>query len=166
VSVHGCLIAGNGGTGAAAFGSATSLTIVDCTIAANGGSSVLGGGLLLRAGAGASVLRTIVWGNCAASGPAAWVESATLELDCANVDPSLIQGGGTLQIVGDLLDADPRFCDPVACALNPSTEGDYALHRNSPALLQACGPMGGQGAGCEFISVEAASWGAIKSLYR
>jgi hypothetical protein len=166
VSVRRSLVAGNDGTGAAAFGSATSLTIEDCTIAANGGPSILGGGLLVRLGASASLLRTILWGNCAASGPAAWVENATLALDCVNVDPSLVQGGGTVQIGGELLDADPRFCDPVECALNPSTDGDYALHRNSAALVQPCGPMGGLGAGCGFTSVEAASWGAIKSLYR
>jgi hypothetical protein len=70
-----------------------------------------------------------------------------------------------LHLAGDVLSEDPLLCAPVACELVPSTEGNYALSPDSPALGNPCGPIGAFGAGCT-VSVEETSWGRIKGAFR
>lgn len=57
--------------------------------------------------------------------------------------------------------ADPLYCDPENL--------DFTVAANSPCLPGAtpdCGQIGAWGEGCGGVSVEATSWGMIKSLYR
>jgi hypothetical protein len=57
--------------------------------------------------------------------------------------------------------ADPLYCDPQNL--------DFTVAANSPCLPGAtpgCGQIGAWGEGCGGVSVEATSWGRIKSLYR
>jgi hypothetical protein len=57
--------------------------------------------------------------------------------------------------------ADPLFCDPMYL--------DFTLDDGSPCApggTPGCGQIGAHGVGCGVVSVEAASWGKIKSLYR
>lgn len=57
--------------------------------------------------------------------------------------------------------ADPRFCDPEG--------GDYALQEGSPygePGVPGCGRIGAHPVACGAVSVEAATWGKIKSWYR
>jgi hypothetical protein len=57
--------------------------------------------------------------------------------------------------------ADPLYCDPQNL--------DFTVAANSPCLPGAtpgCGQIGAWGEGCGGVSVEATSWGMIKSLYR
>jgi hypothetical protein len=56
---------------------------------------------------------------------------------------------------------DPEYCDAAA--------GDFTLHQSSPCLPPnsgACGQVGKYGQNCGSVSVEADSWGGIKSGYR
>jgi hypothetical protein len=57
--------------------------------------------------------------------------------------------------------ADPLYCDPENL--------DFTVAANSPCLPGAtpgCGQIGAWGQGCGGVSIEATSWGRIKSLYR
>jgi hypothetical protein len=56
---------------------------------------------------------------------------------------------------------DPLFCDP--------SNLDFTLHDDSPCAPgnnPSCGQVGAFGAACGSVSIESASWGKIKSLYR
>jgi hypothetical protein len=56
---------------------------------------------------------------------------------------------------------DPLFCD--------ASNLDFTLRSNSPCAPgnnPACGQVGAFGADCGSVSIESASWGKIKSLYR
>ncbi len=55
------------------------------------------------------------------------------------------------------ISADPQFCN--------ATSLDFHLNASSPALLQQCGPMGGQGVGCGVTPAIDISWGSIKDRY-
>ena len=191
LTIDGCVIQGNGRRGLLVYGSrvdmrrslvsgnrdgglivwsagnpAVSLTLEECTVASNGHANVSGGAAYLGPGVDATMRRSLLWGNCASFGSAAWIADGTLDLDCVNVDMAGIEGGGSVQTVGDPLQDDPLFCGPIDCTSTPQMGGDYTLAADSPALLQDCGEMGGQGAGCGAISVESATWAEIKARYR
>jgi hypothetical protein len=56
---------------------------------------------------------------------------------------------------------NPQFCDPLSL--------DFTVHTASPCApgnTPGCGQIGAHGVGCGQVSVEAASWAKIKSLYR
>ncbi|MEZ5064803.1 MAG: right-handed parallel beta-helix repeat-containing protein [bacterium] len=59
------------------------------------------------------------------------------------------------------LQADPLFCNPDA--------NDFHVAEQSPCApggIPSCGQIGAWPVGCGLVSIEAASWGRIKSLYR
>ncbi|MDD4857397.1 MAG: hypothetical protein PHD74_04735, partial [Candidatus Krumholzibacteria bacterium] len=62
--------------------------------------------------------------------------------------------------------------DPQFCAGDPSGSGDFFLQSDSPCAPgnnpdeASCGLIGAYPVGCREDSVERASWGAIKSLFR
>jgi hypothetical protein len=69
-------------------------------------------------------------------------------------------GPGSMPVPTDIF-ADPLFCDPMNL--------DFTLNDGSPCApggTPGCGQIGAHGVGCGVVSVEAASWGKIKSLYR
>jgi hypothetical protein len=53
------------------------------------------------------------------------------------------------------------YCDPEILDLTVH-EGSPCIEGNTPG----CGQIGAWGEGCGGVSVEATSWGMIKSLYR
>jgi hypothetical protein len=88
--------------------------------------------------------------------------SATLS--CTNIFGNA--GGDWIGSIADQLgqrgniSADPIFCKP--------TLGDFTLQSDSPCLPEhsGCGLMGALGVGCGATSIDAMTWGKIKSLYR
>ena len=62
--------------------------------------------------------------------------------------------------------------DPQFCAVDPPASGNFLLQSDSPCAPgnhpdgAPCGLIGAYPVGCEEISVERASWGAIKSIFR
>jgi len=62
--------------------------------------------------------------------------------------------------------------DPQFCAVDPPGSGNFLLQSDSPCAAgnhpdgASCGLIGAYPVGCEEISVERASWGAIKSIFR
>jgi hypothetical protein len=66
-----------------------------------------------------------------------------------------------MEATGGNLSADPLFCD--------RTAGNFGLQTGSPCASETthqCGLIGVLGVVCGPTAVEAASWGAIKALYR
>jgi parallel beta-helix repeat protein len=62
--------------------------------------------------------------------------------------------------------------DPEFCAVDPPGSGNFFLQSDSPCAPgnhpdgASCGLIGASPVGCDETSVERASWGAIKSIYR
>jgi len=132
-------VARNAGFGisVATQGSPRTQTIEHNVIALNGSGGVYGD---------ASVAHVIscndAWGNSA--GPA----------------------GNYKGLIGDQTGLNGNISEnPLFCG---AALGDFSLGALSPALSQACGPMGAfEEPGCAGpVSVQAATWGRIKSLYR
>jgi hypothetical protein len=179
-TIRDCLITGNrsfvGGVSVIApySGTLSFARIEGCTITANEGTGRGGsgaGGLYVGEGSTAIVDHAILWGNCATSSltsaPEIYLADATavLEINCSDVRLDGVSGPGVLRLGNDVIDADPLFCQPLPCDIAPVVGGVYTLASTSPALTLPCGPAGALGTGCT-ISIEALSWGAIKSRYR
>lgn len=168
-NVRQCLITGN----ARGFdvSNSAALTVEDCTVASN--HAAFSGGAMTVIGSGVTVLRSILWGNCSdADGYEIWQTSgSSVQLSCVNVEAARLRvfGAGTFTLT-DLLEQDPLLCSPEACASAPSTGGLYGLSPDSPALAQACGPMGAPQPLCTAVgvqqSLEPTSWGKVKAMYR
>ncbi len=62
--------------------------------------------------------------------------------------------------------------DPQFCAVDPPGSGNFFLQSDSPCVPgnhpdgAPCGLIGAYPVGCEGVSIERTSWGAIKSIYR
>jgi hypothetical protein len=62
--------------------------------------------------------------------------------------------------------------DPEFCAVDPPGSGNFLLQSDSPCAPGnhpdgvSCGLIGACPVGCDKVSIEPASWGAIKSIYR
>jgi hypothetical protein len=56
---------------------------------------------------------------------------------------------------------DPHFCAPASLDFSLAENSPYAAANNAP-----CGQVGALGEGCGPTSIESASWGRIKTLYR
>jgi hypothetical protein len=91
-------------------------------------------------------------------------ESGSASLLCTNIFGNV--GGDWIGCIADQLgqsgniSADPIFCNPAL--------GDFTLQSDSPCLPEhsGCGLMGALGVGCGATSIDAMTWGKIKSLYR
>jgi hypothetical protein len=65
------------------------------------------------------------------------------------------------------ISADPQFC-----GVDPAQSGNFFLQSDSPCAPgnhpdgYACGQIGVRPVGCEDVSVQRSSWGAIKAIYR
>jgi len=163
--VRECVIAGNSGYFGGLYVVNASPTIERCTLTRN--EADVGGGIRVYGASFVTMTQTIVWGNCAPVGAEIRLDSAasTIEVACVDLRQAGVSGPGSLVPAGDLIDADPLFCDAIECADAPLVGGIYELATRSPALTQDCGPMGALPGGC-FISVEPLSWGGIKAKYR
>jgi hypothetical protein len=98
-------------------------------------------------------------------------------ITCASTDVTLIccdlygnEGGDWSGCISDQYGVDGNFsADPLFC-LDDNPDEPYSLREGSPCLPEnsPCGDLvGAFGQGCGPASpVEAASWGAIKSMFR
>jgi hypothetical protein len=79
---------------------------------------------------------------------------------------STVPGGNYAGLIGDATGLNGNISeDPLFCGAGGD---EFSLGAGSPALSQACGPMGAlEEPGCAGpISVRSATWGRIKTLYR
>jgi hypothetical protein len=93
---------------------------------------------------------------------AVWVTSGTVVTTDCNVYWQNV--GGNLE--GLSMGPTDREVDPLFCDV---PNEDFRLMKGSPCLppgSKGCGLIGAFGQGCDLISVESRSWGAIKSAYR
>ncbi len=165
-----CRITGNravnaGGGGVfSATGSAPRFTT--CVISRNWGT---GGGGVYSTGSTTTLIRTILWGNCATGeGNDAYVVSDdTIRFTCCNVDPAGVMGGGTVDFDGPQVNGDPHFCDMGACWTAPTILGNFQLAGDSPCLAQECGPIGDTTvSGCSETAIQQTTWGRIRGSFR
>ena len=62
--------------------------------------------------------------------------------------------------------------DPQFCGVDPKVSGNYLLQSDSPCApgnhpdAYPCGLIGASPVGCQEVSVEKSSWGAIKAIYK
>ncbi len=161
-----CTITGNaaaagGGVHASGGGG---LNITGCTIAGNNGGGQ-GGGVLV-AGQPAAIQGSIVWGNCASAGSGLYAGAgSSVDRTCSDIDAT--SGPGTLPISPSLRFADPLFCEPVDCALAPTSAGDYGLQASSPVFEDfECGTLGSFGVVCDDVATEPSTWSRIKAFRR
>ena len=161
-----CVISGNrsGGAGGGIHAdTGTRPTFVGCTVAGNyaatwgGGANTLGGTVTFT--------RSIVWGNGSSTAIAndAWTGdlAGTLNFTCSDVRNTGVGGLGLETFSANTIFNDPRFCNPAAPTMAPTTGGGYGVAGSSPVLniAGACGPMiGARGQSCS------ASITAVESL--
>ncbi|MBD3336482.1 MAG: hypothetical protein GF355_13295 [Candidatus Eisenbacteria bacterium] len=115
----------------------------DCTIAGNE-SADPGGGISGQGGSSPAFVRTIIRGNCseAADGQDYYGTGGTWTFACSAIDDGESYGGAEVDYdPGNMVFADPMFCDPADCAEAPAAAGSYKLQPGSPCLAQAspCG---------------------------
>jgi len=158
--VDSCLISGNvsthtslggGGIGVFDFLDASTVEMVNTTIAGNR-APTFGGGVHSNAGGTTFFISDcIVWGNCAPVGPDAYWSGYPAEIYWSDVDTTKIAGIAGLY---ECISADPLFCGPVGCSDAPSTFGDYHLDAASPCLPAQTGGYiyGVYGEGCDFYT--------------
>jgi len=160
--IRDCLVTGNAGHGVR-IRDCTSVSVQGCTVTRN--VAELPGGGLHVVDADVDVMRAIVWGNCGPGPSDVWQSGSTVGMTCVVVDTTRINSvsGGTF-VLKHVVDADPLFCDPLGCALSPSTQGVYSVNARSPALTGPCGSIGAPASACDALLEM--SWGAMKALYR
>lgn len=162
----GCVIAGNEGgpAGGLALGPDGIAELTGCTITDNvatepGGS---GGISTLDGFVGAVTFdRTILWGNC---GPSADIAEAyfgtdiVFTLGCSDLRAAGISIQGDFDDNGNNFDADPLFCEALACAA-PASNGNYALDPSSPCLAanSPCAELVGALDDCTIVDVDDAA---------
>jgi hypothetical protein len=176
--------------GSQAYGGALSVDALGATIRFNtfafDSSSGVGGGVFI--GSGPVTLSDNTFYGCHVSpgyfGCAVTVGSATVSVQrnvfsfstggSALMNANATLSGGCNVIYGNAggdfygwvpfatdIFLDPLFCDP--------DNLDFTIHANSPCApgnTPGCAQVGAHGVGCGQVSVEAASWAKIKSLYR
>jgi hypothetical protein len=168
--VDSCLISGNvsthtslggGGIGVFDFLDASTVEMVNTTIAGNR-APTYGGGVHSNTGGTTFLISDcIVWGNCAPVGPDAYWSGYPAEIYWSDVDTTKIAG---IAALWECISADPLFCGPVGCAEAPTAAGDYTLDAASPCLPQnnpwGQWGMGALGQGCD-IYTRVAAGGAL-----
>jgi len=150
-----CVVADNGGHWAIRARHGATLELVQSTVASN----VTNSAALELAGAHASIVRSIVYGNCDVDGESGdlWLSAGSLEIVCCALDPSGIEGDVDLEVGGPHVFADPRFCDPESCPAGGlyGPLGSYSLEAYSSCLPEnnLCGEqIGALGMGCGTTS--------------
>ena len=128
----------NGGGMAVSFSSSNSSTLTNVTFAGN--NATQNGGAMYNHEGSPSIQNSIFWGNTAAvSGTQIYYVGWD---NTTQITATLIQGSGGSDNWdsylgvdnGNNLDVDPKFVNPIDAANAPTTEGDYRLGYNSPAL--------------------------------
>ncbi len=134
LALEGSLLSGakamNGG--AIAVDPTSSATILTSSLASNNVTG-FGGAIWAQGAAEVIVERSIIRGNCAATGPEIHAgSSADVTLSCSAIDATGVSGPVTY--LGDQVFEDPLFCDTASCLDAPTTLGNYHLSEDSPAL--------------------------------
>jgi hypothetical protein len=161
-TIEHCLFIDNSaaGTGGGVFALDEGRTTVsDCTFFGN--AAAYGGNLAVHRA-------ELVVRNCisaaATAGNGLYCYLSTVSVQCSDAWANVPQNyDGTPNPTGTdgNIAEDPLFCDPQA--------GDFTLRADSPCAPDGnpdCGLIGRDGVGCEATPVAAASWGAIKAMYR
>ncbi len=179
LTVSGSTFTGNGSDmgGAFACTGGSSVAIATSLIAGNAADS--GGAFACRAGSEVTAGRCTMSGNIGVGASGVYTDGASSVI----LDASIIQATATLTCCdvyqneyGDWIgciagqsgidgnmSADPLFC----WWMNPKER--YSLWNDSPCAAAnnpECGTIGAFDVGCYVTSVEPASWGQLKALYR
>jgi len=158
-----CLVTGNHSDYVGGIGVSDAMVLLTgCTVTANAASAAeqsVGG---LRAGVNGEVflVRTILRDNCGAFSANAWIESgAGLDVVCGNLGASGFVLDGDATIDADTFFDDPLFCDPIACAEAPTSDGNYGIEVGSPCAAEnsPCGELVGAGDSCVIAGIDGAS---------
>lgn len=144
-----------------------SLDVTGCLVAGN--LAPEGGGVRVTGVCAPAFTRSIVWGNCSdGDGNLRIDPDASMSFECSAVDTTAMTVLGTLELL-DAVNIDPIFCDPVACGVAPTVDGDYRLAVNSPCLPGAspCGDrIGPLDAGCgPGTPVRSVTWGRLRQWF-
>ncbi|MCA9729254.1 MAG: hypothetical protein KC729_16320, partial [Candidatus Eisenbacteria bacterium] len=149
-TIRNCVISGcktaSAGSGGGLLNSGGEPLVEGCTIAGNWSDH--GGGVRNDNHGRISLVRTIVFGNCAFSGAQISNGTGVVNLECCDIEPEAWDSGA--EVAGGL-GADPLFCSPNPCTNVPSPNGSYHLQPGSPCLPEAspCGELiGALGADC------------------
>ncbi len=163
-----CVISGNraGGTGGGIYCSTSFPTIRSTTISGN--VAVEGGGIFCHVASAAVIERSIVWGNCADSGPDGQAGfGSSLSFRCSLVVEEAVSG--VVEFLDRQVSAEPLFCGATTCMAAPTETGDYTLAMTSPCLPERspCGEsIGALDSACDLDPVTVKSWGGIKAGFR
>ncbi len=128
-TLNNVLFSGNvAGWGGGALIESANVTLTQATLAGNKGSN-FGGGVenywsTLR------VINSVLWGNSASKGAQIYDDNPAVP---TLVTYSDVQFTGIYTGVGNL-NADPRFVQPIAASLNPTTTGNYHVASSSPVI--------------------------------
>jgi hypothetical protein len=124
--------------------------LAECTITNNGAPQ--GGGMLVFPQSTATLIRTVLWGNCGGDADDMVLRGA-VTFSCCVLDSTGIRGEGH-QILGEgNLFQDPLFCEAVSCGARYT--GEYLMHEWSPCAPDnnPCGTRIGAVDFCELESV-------------
>ncbi|HNO77876.1 MAG TPA: choice-of-anchor Q domain-containing protein [Phycisphaerae bacterium] len=132
-SIANTIISGNQGT--SAITNSGTLTLLNSTLAGNNGAN----GCLSGSGQN-TVINSLIWGNAVSPDPQLQIDG-TLDVSFSGIEGGIagITGSGTVNDNGGnltLSDTDSVFVAPVDASLAPTTDGDYHLAFNSPAIDQ------------------------------
>ncbi|MCK4414669.1 MAG: right-handed parallel beta-helix repeat-containing protein [Candidatus Eisenbacteria sp.] len=192
VSFERCTFVGNNaslGGGACDFDEGIEAHLTECTFLEN--SSPDGGALRCWVNASVSLYRCTLVRNTATgagscflgfAGGSAVLDNSILAFgedtppvhcddpDCAqlsccdvygNAGGDWVDGIEGLEGIDGNMSMDPLFCG--------SSQGDYALHSDSPCAAEnnaECGQIGALGIGCAGSPVEDRTWGGVKALFQ
>ena len=150
---EGCYFTGNIGSVLGVSGDDASLTLSNCTFAANY-NQIYSSAIRQTGDTTTRIENCLFWDNCSGGQLDIWLDSGSCEIECTIID--LIRINGDVEpIVGDnVFNADPLFCDPISCVDAPSVEGGFEIQGGSPCFMPAeCGLIGA-GAECSSASID------------
>ena len=153
-------VGGNGmGGGLKATATTGWVTVRGCTFWGNYAPTVSGGAAVALGGNGSVLTNNIIAGSLGYG--AVFAYNITMQSTC-NVFWQNAGGQGTYYTPGPT----DRVVDPLLCDVEAE---DFHVMVGSPCLPPGslgCGQIGLYGEGCGTVSVDAQSWGEIKSAYR
>ena len=124
------LISGNNADrdGGGIYNSLSSPTLTNSTISGNIAKEN-GGGVCNESSSTPNIFNSIIWGNTSGTTN---IVSNVININHSNTiySNSLVGGVSSTEVN----DVDPLFVDPISAAIAPTSEGNYSLRPNSPAI--------------------------------